>query len=437
MNVAVIGAGKMGLPIACQLASRGANVQACDVNASLVATINRGECPFEEPGLEALLTSAVANGTLAATTDTAAAIRVADVVIVIVPVLLTPDKRADLRQIHSVAKQIGQNMKPGAMVVFETTLPVGTTRSMIPMLESGGRRAGLDFDLVFSPERVKSQLVLKHLTETSKVVGGLTPAAAERAAKFYAEYLTAPVTNVGTLEASEFVKLAGMVYRDVNIALANEMARYADEIGVDLAPVTAASNSDGEAYLLTPGIGVGGHCTPVYPHFLIQSARHFGVPVPITELSRQINDEQPEYAISQLETAWQPVRGRRVLLLGLGFRPQVKEHTCSPAFPLRDLLQARGAIVELHDPMYSDDEIRAHGFVPAQLTAGKAPDAVVLVTSHREFADLDFAAFVRGGLEAVLDGRNLWNPDDVRVAGAVYVGIGRGIRVSAPAGVTA
>src|SRR5690606_2241087 len=139
----------------------------------------------------------------------------------------TPERKADLRQIHAVSKQIGQSLKPGALVIFETTLPVGTTRSLIPLLESGGKKAGMDFHLVFSPERVKSRFVLKFLVETPKVVGGLTPEAAAKATAFYREYLGAPVMDVGSPEAAELVKLAGMVYRDVNIALANEIARYA------------------------------------------------------------------------------------------------------------------------------------------------------------------------------------------------------------------
>ena len=277
MKIAVIGAGKMGLPIACQLAGAGATVQACDVSAPLVATVNRGEVPFEEPGLADLLHATVKNGTLSATTDVSEAIAAADVVIVIVPVLLTTDTRADLRHIHTVARQIGLFLKRGCLVIFETTMPVGSTRALIPLLEAGGWRAGVDFDLVYSPERVKSRFVLNSLSAIPKVVGGLTNDAVARASTFYRQYLGAPIIDVGTLEAAEFTKLAGMVYRDVNIALANELARYADAVGIDFGPIAAAANTDGEAALLKPGIGVGGHCTPVYPYFLTVDAAQRGV----------------------------------------------------------------------------------------------------------------------------------------------------------------
>src|SRR5262249_40207669 len=152
-------------------------------------------------------------------------------------------------------------------------------------------------------ERVKSLLVFAHLTKNPKVVGGLTPAAAERAEAFYREYLGAPVRNVGSLEAAELVKLAGMVYRDVNIALSNELARYAEAAGLDFYPVREAANTDGEAALLMPGIGVGGHCTPVYPYFLIRDGERRGIPTPLAHFSRQINDGQCAHQLDRLERA--------------------------------------------------------------------------------------------------------------------------------------
>jgi nucleotide sugar dehydrogenase len=424
MKVAVIGAGKMGLPIACHLAGRGATVIACDLNEKLVHSINSGVCPFEEPGLGDLLQSGVSKGALCATTDTSTAVKESDVIIVIVPVLLTVKKDADLRQIHSVARQIGSALRPGAMVVFETTLPVGSTRGLIPFLEGNGRRVGVDLDLVYSPERVKSRLVLKHLAEAPKVIGGYDRRAVGRAMDFYSTFLGAPIIDVGTLEAAEFVKLAGMAYRDVNIALANELARYADVLGVNFETISAAANTDGEAFLLTPGIGVGGHCTPIYPYFLAHDARKRGVPVAITELARRINDDQPKEVIARFEEIWGPLARRRVMILGLGFRPQVKEHICSPAFQIRNALMDRGADVELWDPLYSPEEIRSFNFNPGELTDGPSPDVLILSTAHEAFLKLDFKDLVSKGLKAVIDGRNAWQPDVIQSSGAFYLGVG-------------
>lgn len=424
MKIAVIGAGKMGLPLACQFAHCGAYVTACDINSHLVTLINDGHAPFDEPSLAERLREGVASGRLRATTDCAKAASQAEVVVVIVPALLTPQFDIDASILQAVCRQLATSLSHGAMVSIETTLPVGGTRRLLqPVLESAGKKAGIDFDLVFSPERVKSQSVFQHLTVNPKIVGGLTAAAAARAAVFYHTFLGAPVMNVSTLEAAEMVKLAGMVYRDVNIALVNELARYAEAVGVDLSALGPAINSDGEAHLLHPGIGVGGHCTPVYPYFLIRDAERIGVPATLAERSRLLNDGQAPHALDQLERAWGALSGRRVTILGLAFRPQVKEDAISTAYLLQQALTDRGALVSLCDPLYSDEEIREHGFQPANIDS--AADVLVLQCAHRPFLELDFPALKRNGVEAVLDGRNVWDPTQVRGAGLVYVGIGR------------
>jgi len=437
MNIALIGAGKMGLPLACVFADRGGHVIACDANPEVVNAINSGKSPIDEPGIEDILRRAVQAGRLSATGDTSAAVARSESVVVIVPVLLTPEKKADTRIIESVTRQIAQGMKSGTMVSYETTLPIGGTRALLPILESGGLRGGRDFDLVFSPERVKSQLVIQRLTKNPKIVGGLTPEAAARAAAFYGEYLSAPVINVGTLETAEMVKLAGMVYRDVNIALANELARYCEAAGIDFPAVVQAANNDGEANLLQAGIGVGGHCTPVYPHFLFQQSGKFGVRAELAELGRALNDGQPGKVLDRLEREWQPLRGKRALILGLGFRPQVKEDACSPAYTLAAELEKRGAQPELHDPLYTPEELMKRGFTPAAFAvkgagwktltevAAPMPELIILHTAHAAYAALDFKRLASLGLKAVLDGRNFWKPETVRAASLFYLAIGR------------
>ena len=426
MKVAVVGAGKMGLPLACQFAHQGASVIACDKNPAVVAAINEGRCLIDEPGVPELLAETVKAGRLRATTDTTAATRESDVVVVIVPAVLTPQRHIDVSILESASRQIAEGLRPGMLVSYETTLPVGgTQRYLKPLLEAGGLKAGVDFDLVFSPERVKSQRVLLHLTKTPKVVGGITPSAAQRGEEFYGRYLGALVINVGTLEAAEMVKLAGMVYRDLNIALSNELARYAEAVGVDLAPVIEAANTDGEAFLLHPGIGVGGHCTPVYPYFLIHDAANKGIPATLSERARRINDGQASHVLDRVEREWDKLQSKRILILGLGFRPQVKEHIYSTAFLLRDELRQRGAEVRLHDPLYSAEEITACGFVPGSLEDSPAPEVIVLNTAHADYAALDFPALAKRGVQVIVDGRNAWDPETVRQAGLNYLGVGR------------
>jgi nucleotide sugar dehydrogenase len=424
MRVAVIGAGKMGLPLACQFASQGAEVMACDANPEVVSAIRAGRMLFDEPGVGELLSAARAAGRIDATTDITEGVRGRDVVVVIVPVALTAERNADFSIIEPVSAQIAAGLAPGTMVCYETTVPVGTTRGVLqPVLERSGLRAGADFDLVFSPERVKSQLVLKHLTQAPKIVGGITPESGARAAEFYSRYLGAPTINLGTLEASEFAKLAGMIYRDVNIALANELASYAEAVGLDFARIRDAANTDGEAYLLSPGIGVGGHCTPVYPYFVLRDAAKQGLNLHLTEHGRALNDAQAERLLDRV-APHVSLSGARVLILGLGFRPRIKEHTYSSAFLIRDAAEARGATVTLHDPLYSQAEIAGHGFSPASLDSDPPADLVVLNTAHPEYDSVDFADWARRGVKAVIDGRNRWDREKVRRAGLLYIAPG-------------
>jgi nucleotide sugar dehydrogenase len=424
MNVTVVGGGRMGLPLACAFGHRGAAVTVADIDPVLVASIQAGECPYDEPGLSELIASLHGDGRLSATVDTTKAVGSADVVVVIVPAHLTPDRSIDLGILQAASAAIGKGLRAGAMVVYETTVSVGATRrSLVPVLEqNSGLKAGRDFDVAYSPERVKANLVLSRLRSTPKVVGGIDDRARSRAAAFYGDYLGAPVEDVGSLEAAEMTKLVGMLYRDVNIALANELASFCELAEVDFERVRAAANQDGEADLLLPGIGVGGHCTPVYPYFLTRESRRLGMVQRLSEAAREINDGQPARQIDRVERAWKPLTGTVVHILGLGFRPGVKVDTLSPAYALRDDLARRGARVTIEDPHYTEEELRCAGFEPGR-TEGAG--VVVLNTAHREFSAPDFAGWKRGGIEVALDGRNFWQQSEAEAAGLLYFGIGR------------
>ncbi len=427
MNITVVGGGRMGLPLACTFGKRGANVTVSDINPGIVQSIAEGVSPYEEPGLPELMVELHEAGRLSATTDTANAVSRSDAVIVIVPAHLTPDRDIDFSILQQASAEVGKGLKPDTLVVYETTVAVGgTRRCLIPVLEEHSRlRAGDDFQVAYSPERVKANLVLERLETTPKVVGGLDAASRERAVELYSRYLGAPVDDVGSIEAAEMTKLLGMLYRDVNIALANELAAFCEAAGVDFGRVRAAANTDGEANLLLPGIGVGGHCTPVYPYFLTRESRRLGITQRLSEAAREINDQQPARQLDRVAHVWKPLAGQQVHILGLGFRPEVKVDTFSPAYGLRDELQRRGAHVTIEDPYFTSQEIVSAGFEP-----GSVADAAVVVlnTAHPEFAEPDFAGWRHAGVEAVLDGRNLWSQERAEAAGILYFGIGRSSR---------
>jgi nucleotide sugar dehydrogenase len=424
MNVTVVGGGRMGLPLACAFGNGGADVTVADIDPALVASIELGQCPYDEPGLADRMTALHACGRLHATIDTSAAASLADVVVVIVPAHLTAERSIDLSILQSASAAVGAGLRKGTLVIYETTVSVGATRrSLVPVLEKhSGLGAGRDFDVGYSPERVKANLVLDRLQSTPKVVGGLDARSCARAVAFYRDFLGAPVEDVGSLEAAEMTKLIGMLYRDVNIALANELATFCELANVNFERVRQAANQDGEADLLLPGIGVGGHCTPVYPYFLTRESRRLGMVQRLSEAAREINDGQPARQLDRIERAWQPLSGKTVHLMGLGFRPGVNVDTLSPAYALRDELLRRGAKVSIEDPYYTDAALRSAGFEP---NSAKAGSVVILNTAHPQFASPDFAAWRRWGVQVVLDGRNLWPQEAVEAAGLMYFGVGR------------
>jgi nucleotide sugar dehydrogenase len=428
MKITVVGGGRMGLPLACMFGKHGASVTVSDINQALVNSIHTGICPYEEPGLPELMDDLHRAGRLSATTNTRKASSESDVIVVIVPAHLTSDRDINFSILQTASEEIGKGLQPGTLVVYETTVAVGgTRRCLIPCLEqNSGLKAGADFHVAYSPERVKANHVLARLETTPKVVGGLDAASCAKAVAFYGQYLGAPVDDVGTIEAAEMAKLLGMLYRDVNIALANEFAAFCEVSGVDFERVRQAANTDGEANLLMPGIGVGGHCVPVYPYFLTRESRRLGLPQRISEAAREINDCQPARQLERVEARWQRLKGEKVHIMGLGFRPGVKVDIFSPTYALRDELQRSGARITLEDPYYSNEELRGAGFEPGSADRARV---VVLSTAHKEFADPDFAAWRKAGVEVVLDGRNFWNQHEAEAAGVLYFGIGRSSRV--------
>ena len=425
MRITVVGGGKMGLPLACMFAHRGADVTVCDLDRGIVDSINRGIDPHGEPEQGRYVRDGTASGRLRATIDTTAAVAQSNAVVVLVSAKLTPARDIDWGNLIGASKAVAKGLKPRTIVSYETTMPIGGTRnSLVPVLAAEGLHPGTDFSVIFSPERVKSRHIFERLLDTPKVVGGIDGASAAAGEAFYARWLGAPVINVGSLEAAEFVKLAGMVYRDVNIAVANELSLVAESMKLDVWPLLKAANTDGETYLLQPGIGVGGHCTPVYPHFLINQTKRLGLDLDITKKSRALNERQPLRQLQRLSEELDGLAGKHVHILGLSFRPQVKEASYSPAYGLQAALVGMRARSTIEDPMYSNHELVKMGFAPARVGQNRM-DAVILNTAHPEFAQPDFATWSACGVKAVLDGRGTWSRESVEAAGLAYIGVGR------------
>jgi len=427
VNICVVALGKIGLPLAVQFASKGHRVIGADVNPSTVDLVNAGIEPFPgEFDLDRLLAAAVANGTLTATTDTAAAVAQSDAVVIVVPLFVDNDSKPDFGWMDAATRDIAAGLKPGTLVSFETTLPVGTTRTRFaPMLEEGsGLVAGRDFHLIFSPERVLTGRVFADLRRYPKLVGGIDEASTARGIEFYEQVLDFDdrpdltrangVWDMGSAEAAELAKLAETTYRDVNIGLANQFAVFAESNGIDIHRVIDASNSQPYSHIHRPGIAVGGHCIPVYPRLYLWN----DPAATVVRAAREANAAMPAHAIRLLESAHGSLTGAKVVVLGAAYRGGVKETAFSGVFPTVEELRAAGAEVSVHDPMYTDDELAAFGWTAFH--RGDAADAVVVQADHAEYAQWTEADVL--GVRSVVDGRRILN--DASWSGTTFVSIG-------------
>jgi UDP-N-acetyl-D-glucosamine dehydrogenase len=389
----VVGLGYVGLPLVLEAVAAGLSVRGLDRSQTVVRALNEGRSHIDDVS-DDVLGKAVAQGFSA--TDDASIFTEAHTVVICVPTPLSADGGPDLSAIISVAEQLGPLLQPGTLVVLESTTWPGTTEEVLqPILEAHGLRAGEDYFLAFSPERIDPGNAKYGLRNTPKVVGGATPACSSRATSFYEQVVDEVVVAAGTREA-EMAKLLENTYRHINIALVNEMAKFSHELGIDLWDVIrcAATKPFGfQAFF--PGPGVGGHCIPIDPNYLSHRVRaQLGYPFRFVELAQEINLSMPQYVARRVQEALndqsKSVRGARVLLLGVTYKENIADQRESPARPLAQRLLSMGAKVEYHDPHVPEWKVGAHD-VPAaaDLHGGlRNCDLAVLLQGHDAYADI-------------------------------------------------
>ena len=429
MRIAVFGMGKIGLPLAAQYARKGHVVVGVDVDERVVAQVNAGTEPFPgEAHLAEYLAAAVTEGRLTATTDAARAVASADAIVVAVPLYVDEEANPDFSAIDAVRDAIGDHVRPGALVSFETTLPVGTTRDRIApeIYRRSGLTPGEDVHLVFSPERVLTGRVFEDLRRYPKLVGGVSEASEAAGAAFYEAVLDFDerpdlprpngVWRMGSSEAAEMAKLAETTYRDVNIALANQFALFAQCQGLNVHDVIQSANSQPYSHIHQPGVAVGGHCIPVYPRLYLWS----DADATVVRAAREANSAMPASVASLADKEAGGLAGKTVLILGAAYRGGVKETAFSGVFPLRDGLEAHGASVYVHDPLYSAEELSDLGLTPYEV--GHDMDVAIVQADHREYREWPYPWMPARHL--IVDGRAILEPSSF--PGVPIVTLGRG-----------
>jgi UDP-N-acetyl-D-glucosamine dehydrogenase len=409
IDVAIVGAGYVGVPLAQVFAEAGRSVVLVDVDEERAAQLNRGESYIEDVPSD-VLSDLVRNG-LRATTDYDV-LRDSDAILIALPTPLSPQREPDLSIVSGAVAEIAKRLRPDHLVVLESTTYPGTTRELLPMLEASGLKVGEDFFLAFSPERVDPGNTRWKTRNVPKVVGGITDACTRRAAELYTGAIET-VHEVSSPEAAELTKLLENIFRSVNIALVNELAQLCERMNLDVWEVVEAAATKPFGFMpFKPGPGLGGHCIPIDPFYLTWKAREFDFYTEFIELAGKVNENMPYHCRSLVSQALnhgkqRSLKGSTVLVLGVAYKEDIGDARESPALKLIELLRTAGSEVSYHDPHVP--ALPDYGLESVELAPG-AYDCVVIVTAH---TSIDYGRLVEEA-SLVVDLRNATGRDGSR-----------------------
>jgi UDP-N-acetyl-D-mannosaminuronic acid dehydrogenase len=429
-KICILGLGYIGLPTASMFASNGIQVLGVDINPSVVETLQAGRVHIHEPGLNEIVEVALENGAL----TVAARPTEADAFIIAVPTPFQEGKfgeyngetykLADMRAVTSAAEALVPYLRAGNLVVLESTSPPRTTVDLVaPILERSGLKAGRDFYLAYSPERVLPGQIMRELVENARVIGGVTPESAQVAHALYASFSKGEFFETDATTA-EMVKLMENTYRDINIAIAMEFSRLAERFGVDVWEAISLANRHPRVKILNPGPGVGGHCISVDPWFFVEGAPDLSL---LIARARRVNDLQPEFVVETVKKAIGVLDGKKIAALGLAYKPDVDDMRESPAVEVAHLLTKAGATVSAFEPFKPAAALPGVDTVQTLEQAVKDADALLLLVNHSQFRQLSPETLkTLTAARVLLDTVNGWDGKDWATHGFTLYRLGVG-----------
>ena len=437
LTIGVVGLGWMGLPTACLYAEMGAKVIGADMNPKVVERVSKGDSTTDQPGLSPMLKKAIKAGKFTATTSTEEATANSEILFLVVPTMIDRQKRADYSAVEDACISIGKSLKNGSLVVFESTCGPGVTERVVKgtIEKYSGLVAGQGFGLAYSPIRAMGGRAFQDMQTYAKVVGAIDKKSLEAACAALSVVVKGELIRTRDIKTAELTKLFETIYRDVNIALASEFALLCEEMGVDYLETVRSANSQPYSHLHSAGVGVGGHCLPVYPYLLNTEAFAFDARLRLVLDARKVNDLMPRHvaklASDGLRVCGKSLKRAKVVVLGVSYRPNVKETRYSPSLDLIGILKKRGARVTTYDPLYNASEMESMGLQsePTLRKAIEKADCAILAVAHEELKNLDTielaAHMSRQGL--IVDCTGNLDSACVEKSGLVYRGTGRGL----------
>lgn len=419
--VSVIGLGYVGLPLVCLCAEKKFITNGIDIDSQKVGLIKQGICPFDDVELQKELDRV----NFLATTNFQV-IKDTNIVVVCVPTPVDKKNEPEFGPLKSACEAIQQNLRRNHLIIIESTVNPGACEEVVqPILETSGLEAGKDFDIAHCPERIDPGNIKWPLKKIPRVLGATSSKGLYRALSFYRNILEAKVMPLSSIKEAEATKIVENAFRDINIAFVNELAKSFSKMGIDVTEVIKAASTKPFSFLPHfPGCGVGGHCIPVDPYYLIRQAKKNGFNHKLLKLAREINEGMPEYTVdlitSELRNFHKSTKRAKIGILGLAFKPNVADTRESPAFKIIELLNDRGANLNIFDPFVKDKST-----VNSIDELLERSEALVLVTPHQEFVELNLNKLRDSKVKIVIDGRNCLNRERIQELGIIYRGIGR------------